>query len=441
MMMGISSCSNDQPTFDAPEVSINNLSGEYEMPQSDEIRLKAVIKSSSKSTFKWYVGGVAQATTDSVFVFTTDRIGEHVVSLKCINEGGEKEATAQISVYGKYRHGTFILNEGNMTSENGTLIFISPKGQITDSVYIKTNNKTLGNVTQDLFIKNGKMYIISQNGKKNTPNMESEGMLVVANAETLKHLATYDEELKKTLSWPTHIAVVNDNNLFIRDNKGVYAFDPATKKLTFVKGSEGALKNRMAVVGNKVFVPGKKQILVLEAGKTEVTQTIELNATISGVIKSADNNVWVSVLKTSDKKDRIIKIKAADGTIIKENEISEGSVNAGWGATPGITAIGNTIYFSGTTTSIYRHNFETGDTKLMVDASTLVQDANIVYNNIAVNPKTGHVYINTLKGFGLDFLKNSIALLDFSGTAPKLHKEYRDYTNFPAGIFFTYDFN
>ena len=62
---------------------------------------------------------------------------------------------------------------------------------------------------------------------------------------------------------PSHVAVIG-RTAYIRDNAGVYKLDLDTKALSFIEGSQGALKNRMAVVGNKVFVPAGKSILVLE---------------------------------------------------------------------------------------------------------------------------------------------------------------------------------
>jgi hypothetical protein len=115
-------------------------------------------------------------------------------------------------------------------------------------------------------------------------------------------------------------------------------------------------------------------------------------------------------------------------------------VSAGFAATPGITAKGDTLYFSGAGTKIYRHIFSMGSTAFMVNAKTMVENANIVYNNIAVHPLTGEVYLNTIKGYGWDFLVNNISVFNFSNKAT-LSANYKNYTNFPAGIFFTYSFN
>ena len=375
-------------------------------------------------------------------VASQDGYGMGEIKLQGIDKNGLTYlAIVKVSIAGKGYSaidGVFILNEGNMTTENGSLIYISPEGQLYDRVYNSSNGTDLGNVTQDLFIHNGKMYIISQNGRKNPvgTGFENDGMLVVANSETLKKEASYNYELSG-LYWPTHIAVLDDENIFIRDNYGVHLFNSTTKDVTLITGTTGAKKNRMAVANNKVFASIGTKLVVLEKGMTDVTQTIDMGATISGVIKSKDGNIWVSTTGTPNK---ISKVSSSSYSVIKANEIAVGKVSAGAGATPGITAKGDTLYYSNASTTIYRHIFSTGESKEMVNAKTLVSNANIVYNNIAVHPRTGKVYLNTIKAYGWDFLINNISVFDLEGTEPVLSNNYQNYTHFPAGIFFPADF-
>ena len=331
-------------------------------------------------------------------------------------------------------NGVFVLNEGNMTTENGSLIYIDGDGNIYDNIYQSMNGTSLGNVTQDLYINNKKMYIISQNGTTNPIGtyFENDGMLIVANSETLKKEASYTEELS-ILSWPTHIAVLDEENVFIRDNAGIYRFNTTNNELILVEGTSGAIKNRMAVADGKVFAAQGKKLLVLEKGMQSVSHNIDMGDKISGVIKSDDNNIFVA---TTGNPNKITKINSQDYTIIKANELTEGSLSAGMGATPGITAFGDILYYSGATTKIYRHKFDTGECKLMIDAKTLIDNAGMVYNNIAVHPKTGKVYLNTIKGYGFDFLINNITVFKATNDALELDKNYENYTHFPAGIFF-----
>ncbi len=444
------SCSDDnvlafapevpEVSTESPEVSILNLTSETAVAQEDTIYLKANVQSDSRSKFVWSVDGLkskeASSVTDSVFKFVKTEVGNYKVTLTCINANGETSTSVNLSVYGKFRDGVFVLNEGSVFQENSKLTFINPKGVVTDSAYWKVNGFELGNASQDLFIGNGKIYFVAQNGKGDVGKYENEGYLTIANSETLKREATYTTKLS-VLSWPTHVAALGVDDVFIRDNKGVYLFNPSNNQVKFIEGSAGAQKNRMAVVQNKVFVPASKSVLVLEAGKTAISHKIEFEAAVSGVVKAGDGNIYVS---TTGTPNMIYKINAKDYSIIKSNEVTEGKLSAGWSATPGISAKGDTIYYGNASTKIYRHIFSKATSEYLIDAKEYLEDTGMAYNNLGVHPVTGEVYQTTIKGYGTDFLKNNISVFNFSQQEPKLSVNYKNYTHFPAGIFFTDDF-
>lgn len=433
------SCSSDDSDYIPfpPSVDILNVSQETSVAQEDTIYLKAVIDSQIASSFYWTIDGnkVDKQVNDSILKFVSSEVGSHSISLVSTNGDGKTAATIDVEVYGKFKYGTFVLNEGSAFQENSSLTFISPKGVVTDSAYFKVNGTELGNVSQDLFIVDNKIYFISQNGKSDLGKHPNDGKLIVANAQTLKKEIAFNEELA-LLSWPTHIAVLG-NEAFIRDNKGVYSFNMTSKELKYIDETKGALKNRMAVAQGKVFVPASKSVLVLEAGQNKISHKITFDATVSGVIKTSDNNLYVSTTGTPNK---IFKINAKDYSIIKENQITEGKVGAGFGATPGISAKGDTIYYGNASIKIYRHIFSTGVSEYLADAKEFVEDTGMAYNNLAVHPKTGEVYQTTIKGYGLNFLINNISVFNFSKPEAKLSVNYKNHTHFPAGIFFTYDF-
>lgn len=427
----ITSCSDDDKyTPVPPTVSIENIDGVLSVAQEDTLYLKAKVESPIESKLQWTVNG-KEASTDSIFKFTSEEMGKYEIALTAKNADGEQAANVSVDVYGKYKKGTFVLNEGQRGT-NGSLIFISPKGVVTDNAYSKANGSLLGDVCQDLFIANNKMYIVAQNGK-------GDGMLVIANAETLKKEAGYEDELSSIKrSMPSHVATLGEDNIYIRSNDGIYLFTPSNKKLSLIKGSNGALKNRMAVANGKLFAAtSSKSIIVIEAGKDTISSKIDMGASISGVIKASDGNLWVSC---TSKPGKITKINSKEYSVIKTNEVGDAPIGAGSAATPGISAKGDTIYFSNATTKVYRHIFSTGKTDFMVDAATMVENANIVYNNLAVNPSTGEVYFNTVKGWLEEYKTNNISVFNFSGNEPKLSANYENYTRFPAGIFFTYNF-
>lgn len=419
------SCSDDDKYIPTPpQVSIESLSGEFAMPQEDSIVLRAKIASPLATTLSWSIKG-NEVSKDSVFTFKMSELGKYDVKLTATNTDGEVSATASIEVYGKYKYGTFVLNE------RSTLIFISPKGIVSDSVYYNVNGTALGGYSQDLFISNHKMYIISQNSG-------DDGYLVVTNAETMKKETGYKEALEDHVSGPTHVAVLGDDDIYLRDNNGVNLFRPSTGEFLLIEGTERARKNTMAVVDGKVFATVDNTVVVIEKGKNKITKAIEFDSGVSGVIKSSDGNLWVST-----ESGKISKVNAKDYSITKTNELpldAASTLECGYAAVPSITAKGDTLYMSGLKTKIYRHIFSTNQTKLMVDAADMVENANIVYNTAAVHPITGEVYFNTIKGYTPDYLVNHISVFNFSGTEPKLSADYENYTKYPAGTFFTYNF-
>ena len=354
---------------------------------------------------------------------------EGILSLVAIDGKGQTVLTSArlCAVDFSDPEATFVLNEGNMTTENGSIIHITADGHVIDHAYWRMNASELGNTAQDLFIAEGKMYIISQNGG-------SDGMLVVADARTLQKRDSFSKEELSGLSWPSHVAVV-ENTAYIRDNAGIWTLDLDSRSLTSVAETKGALKNRMTVVDGKVFVPASKAILVLENGA--LVQKIELEGTVTGVIKADEEGyLWVSC---STSPAQIIKLKASDYSMDK-HALSAGGVSPGWGATPGISAKGDEIYFCNNTSTIYRHTFASNTTETLGDVKSNISNWGMIYNMPAVHPVTGEYLYNTILGYGWSFQTNDISVYDLGAGNPVMVADYQNYTHFPAGFFFTASF-
>ena len=354
---------------------------------------------------------------------------EGILSLVAVDTKGQTVlASARIcAVDFSDPNATFVLNEGNMTTENGSLIYITADGHVINYAYWRMNGSELGNVAQDLFISGNKMYIISQNGG-------NDGILIEAEARTLQNTKKFSKEELSRLFWPSHIAVIG-NTVYIRDNAGIWTLDLDTRKFTSVANAKGTLKNRMAVVSSKVFVPGNRSILVLENG--ELVKKIDMDGTVTGVIKSDEEGyLWVSC---STSPAQIIKLSASDYTMDKHT-LTEGGVTYGWSATPGISAKGDEVYFCNNTSTIYRHNFTSNTTEALGDVKSNIANWGIIYNMPAIHPVTGEYYFNTILGYGWSFLTNDISVYDLSSGAPAMVADYQNYTLFPAGIFFPASF-
>ena len=204
-----------------------------------------------------------------------------------------------------------------------------------------------------------------------------------------------------------------------------------TGTLTFVEGTKGALKNRMAVVGDKAFVMGNKQLFVIQNGT--VIHIISFESALSGVAKTYDGNLWVSCTKPAS----IIKVSPVDYKTIDSHTLNV-SIGAGWGVAPAFSAKDDIIYFSNAGFKLYRHVFSQNETEEVADIKEYVEDAGIYYNSLGVDPVSGEVYFATLKGYA-DYKTNDIAIFDFNKT-PALQFDIKNKNSFPAGVFFTENF-
>lgn len=352
--------------------------------------------------------------------------------------------------------GTFVLNEGNMTTENGSLVYITPEGYVLNDAYKRVNGTELGNVTQDMCFYDGKVYFISQNGGSNEVGVsfENDGMLVVADAATLKKLRSFTSEELSQLDWPTHIAVTDEQHVYIRDNAGVWRLNMDDGSLTFVDNTEDAPKQRFAVVGGKVyfasnggFQVGMKRIdpatdqVSLVGGYAFFDAAQEVNS-IVGIAPTDDGNLWVigSTAFPGSSSQGIITLNKYDlaADALAQNRLSERPDEV---YNCCFAAYGNTIYYTSGTT-VYRAGFnpEAGGRDIvdepLVDLALLDDNVGLLYNGLGVHPVTGHVFVNTLRGLGNFFTTNSIWEFDFDASPDTPVHKYDNYTRFPAGVFF-----
>ena len=80
--------------------------------------------------------------------------------------------------------GVMILNQG-ASIESSSLTYIAPNGEVEEKVYQKVNGTAFGHNAQDLYMYNGKLYILSDNNEENNAHA-GDGTLVIADAVTLK---------------------------------------------------------------------------------------------------------------------------------------------------------------------------------------------------------------------------------------------------------------
>lgn len=347
--------------------------------------------------------------------------------------------------------GTFVLNEGNMTTENGSLTYITPEGYVIADAYKAVNGTELGNVAQDMAFCNGKIYVIAQNGDLNAvgTKFENDGMLVVMDAKTLKKEAALSKTELADLDWPTHIAVLDDQHIYIRDNAMVRRLDLTTKTLHPVSGTNNAPKSQFLVIGGKVYTykGGALPGLVEISAESDAAKSInfpykkgEIQYQISQVLgtrAAEDGEVWVMGWS--------VGVGSANAFIGKFNPTTKKMTQKLIGVKPFVGASGvtfankgNKLYYADGTT-IYCLNFDAAEGEeaesVVTDLNNIDVNAGMLYNGISAHPVTGLIYINTIKGFA-QFTQNQIWAFDFDANAEEPVAKYENYTHFPAGFFF-----
>lgn len=341
--------------------------------------------------------------------------------------------------------GAFVLNEGNMTSENGSLIYITPGGQVIDNAYKRINGTELGNVCQDMYFHDGKIYIISQNGDADNPagvHYENDGMLIVVDAKTLKKEKAFSKQQLSQLDWPTHIAVIDEQHVYIRDNAGIWRLDTTNGSLSPITlANYEAPKAPFAVVNGKVYTYYNGRFMVglyeISPESDTANQIYSGNpfytyTKIYGIAASDDGQVWI-MGGPNESSINISKYNITEKTYTSHPITMRPVLN--WDLSGReFVAYGNLVYYLDGT-SLYRLDFETGTEDFLVDLNTLDDNAWESYNGIGVNPANGWVYANTIRGVGNFFTTNQIWVFDPSNfDTPKF--KFDNYTHFPAGIFF-----
>ncbi len=333
--------------------------------------------------------------------------------------------------------GALLLNEGNFgTSIGGSLDVISEDGKdYTDNIFEATNGHKLGKTTQDLFVEDNRVYVISQKG---------EDFLTILNLQDYKEIKSYKKAVLPRLKTPHNVAVLNklvyildigayDANwqlqggaIYTLDTKNIHQ-DGGFKK---VEGSENVAKGRMVVLNGKVYALDKQgAVLEIEGNKVITTKSFDLP--IVEMSKSYDGHIWM--LASKDKGAIINYDPKSDAEVRHELKTKEvdGLSTGKWGA-PAIhfSATQDTIYFANGP-KIYRHIFKAEKNELFVDVLSKEENAIMLYNGLAVDPSNGYVYFSSIKGYP-EYKTNNTVIFSKD---KELISNHKNLSEFPAGIY------
>lgn len=128
----------DVPTFVVPDktVELSYVAGNVKSVETEALPAGWSV-TVDQTANKIEISATADAVTKATLKVTAQGAGTQTISknvdLYCLNTFDDPASV-------------FVLNEGNMTTENGSLTWISPEGYVLDDAYKTVNGTELGNV-------------------------------------------------------------------------------------------------------------------------------------------------------------------------------------------------------------------------------------------------------------------------------------------------------
>lgn len=384
------------------------------------------------------------------------------------------------------RGGVYLLSEGNMTTENGSIAYITPDGGLIDTLYKRVNGTELGNVAQDMCIHDGKAYIICQNGESNAVGTEfaNDGMLIIVDLKTFRKIKSYKKSELSKIEWPTHLISLDGQNIYIRAKNGIWHLDNTTGELTPVEnitpnqgsGDYMPVNNTnpsigFVVLNNKIYyasyfdqwrsgiikeiTPGEK---VARDKRLPMRNAIMVNKIVD-LMPSDDGKLWVLGYATQTyvlfKFD--VNAEYDHKTLLPYNVITEDiKIN---GNSHNIAFIGDRVFFldSGQTviydfvwdkkaspepvknmSGVIEEWLHTPQANEYLDFFDVDGDARSFYNGLAINPVTKKLYVYTLKDYALWNKSGKVFELNTNETNAEtiVNKKWTGVGRFAAGFFF-----
>ena len=336
-----------------------------------------------------------------------------------------QEFKKKYGVRPRFDKGVFLLNEGSMNTETGSLTYLNAKHKvIVDNAFYRVNGKRLGNVCQDMAFANDKIYIISQNGKAHG----GEGMLVIAEAKSLKFLSEYTDEKLVALN-PSHIAVVGDK-IYLRTDKGIYV-GGEQGGFKLIPETLQASKLNMKTVGDLVFALTQDNKVLMIQGDRVVASLALAEGKVSGLALSNNGSLFMSYTNPN----RIAKLSQDPKVFKILEEQNEETANLAQKETSSsrIFAYGNMLYIPNDRV-IYVHDFSSKQTSKWsdVDSKEYPTALNQYYNSLGLDDK-GNVYYAALEGWGAQYKNNLTLIMDATKKTTILEK--MGVNAFPAGFY------
>lgn len=393
-----------------------------------------------------------------------------IITLVGINKSGNTIfASVDVCASVDYTNteGTFVVCEGNMTSVNGMLVYYDKNGKEYQEVFEQANSgMEIGNVVQDMYMANGKIYLLTQNGS----NMNGAGRFVVCDARTMR-MEYADPLVIKTpegkATWPQHLVIVSDTKGYVQYSEagmeatsGICELTLSNKKVevkatvngTFGKFTTvGAIKTRMVYSRGKIYAGCGHSVAIIDPASNSIEKRLTYEGQqVKGIVKGADGNIWFTLAGTFTgsqngmpkftSNPKIIGIDHS-GNVVQETEMPSNIKLpvATWSPTVGMCASFTDPYiyfvdtdaFNANSATRYNYTTKTFDVNYISGSET-------IYGIMGIHPKTKKLWVGRSS-----YVDSSIYVFDVSGSSPSQEQIYSYPTQkgaSPAGMDFAYRF-
>ena len=286
--------------------------------------------------------------------------------------------------------GVYVLNEGNFTFANASLSYYDlGMDSVFNNLFYKANNAPLGDVAQSMALSDGKLYIVVNNGN----------YIYKVDAATI----SFEAKLQDFYS-PREMCIVAPNKAYVSDLMGTALWIVNPQDMTHIGSVEmGKSTEKMVPVGAELYVsnwsnyyvPGmeKNTVQVVDINNDVKVAEIQVGKEPNTMALDKDNHVWVlcegAVWDEDGENPSLWEINPMLKTAEKRYAF-EGSAMALRSA-----PTGDQFYL------IYNNEVRRFDIGTMALSETfcIAPGAGSVFYNIAVEPKSGDVYVTDARNY------------------------------------------
>jgi len=285
---------------------------------------------------------------------------------------------------GSFSSGTFVINEGNFLSDDGSISFIDSEGVVQNDIFSENNaSLPLGDVVQSMYLRDTTAFILVNNSNK----------IEVVDGDEMTVLHTISE-----VALPRYMVSEGDYGYIsewvsFSDRGRISILDLNTYEiLDTINVGFGA--EALAIRDNKLYVSNnfEKTLSIMDLNTWEIIQTITVGTSPAAMIIDQNGDLWIlcsggyNADFTLANNGSLVRIDSNDEVI---QEISLGmNVSGRMAANVDLSIL---YFYSGTTV----YSFGIGDQSY----DTFVENTSaIAFYGIGVAPD-GDVYIGDSKGF------------------------------------------